>query len=101
MMAPEILLVEADHDLRNSADFLVLEKLAKAVFAVQGIANVQSITRPTGAPLQHASIPFMLSMQQAAMLQNMAFQKDRMNDMLKQADELGEDDRDHAAHVLP
>ena len=32
----------------------------------------------------------MLSMQQAAMLQNMAFQKDRMSDMLKQADELGE-----------
>jgi RND superfamily putative drug exporter len=90
MMAPEILLVEADHDLRNSADFLVLEKLAKAIFAVQGISTVQSITRPTGTPLQHASIPFMLSMQQAAMLQNMAFQKDRMNDMLKQADELGE-----------
>jgi RND superfamily putative drug exporter len=82
--------VEADHDLRNSADFLVLEKLAKAIFAVQGISTVQSITRPTGTPLQHASIPFMLSMQQAAMLQNMAFQKDRMNDMLKQADELGE-----------
>jgi len=90
MMSPEILLVEADHDLRNSADFLVLEKLAKAIFAVQGVANVQSITRPTGAPLPHASIPFMLSMQQAAMLQNMAFQKDRMKDMLKQADELGE-----------
>jgi putative drug exporter of the RND superfamily len=90
MMAPEILLVEANHDLRNSADFLILEKLAKAVFAVQGISNVQSITRPTGAPLQHASIPFMLSMQQAGMLQNMAFQKDRMNDMLKQTDELGE-----------
>ena len=90
MTPPEILLVEANHDLRNPADFLVLEKLAKAVFAVQGISTVQSITRPTGAPLQHASIPFMLSMQQAAMLQNMAFQKDRMSDMLKQADELGE-----------
>jgi putative drug exporter of the RND superfamily len=90
MMVPEILLVEADHDLRNPADFLVLEKLAKAVFAVQGVSNVQAITRPTGAPIQHASIPFMLSMQQAAMLQNMAFQKDRMNDMKKQADELGE-----------
>ena len=50
MMAPEILLVEADHDLRNPADFLVLEKLAKAVFAVQGVSNVQAITRPTGAP---------------------------------------------------
>jgi putative drug exporter of the RND superfamily len=90
MMSPEILLVEADHDLRNSSDFLVLEKLAKAIFAVQGISNVQAITRPTGAPLQHASIPFMLSMQQAAMLQNNVFQKDRMSDMLKQANELGE-----------
>jgi putative drug exporter of the RND superfamily len=90
MMVPEILLVEADHDLRNPADFLVLDKLAKAVFAVQGISSVQAITRPTGAPIQHTTIPFMLSMQQAAMQQNMAFQKDRMNDMQKQADELGE-----------
>jgi RND superfamily putative drug exporter len=90
MMVPDILLVEADHDLRNPADFLVLEKLAKAVFAVQGVSNVQAITRPTGAPIQHSTIPFMISMQQAAMQQNMAFQKDRMDDMRKQADELGE-----------
>ena len=34
MSTPEILLVESDHDLRNSADFLVLNKLAKAVLAV-------------------------------------------------------------------
>ena len=90
MMVPDILLVEANHDLRNPADFLVLEKLAKAVFAVQGVSNVQAITRPTGAPIQHSTIPFMISMQQAAMQQNMTFQKDRMNDMRKQADELGE-----------
>ena len=51
MMTPEILLVEADHDLRNPADFLVLKKLAKAVFAVPGISSVQAITRPTGAPI--------------------------------------------------
>jgi putative drug exporter of the RND superfamily len=90
MTAPAILLVEADHDLRNPADFLVLEKLAKAVFAVQGVSGVQAVTRPTGAPLQHTSIPFMLSMQQAGMQQNMTFQKDRMNDLLKQADDLAE-----------
>ena len=91
MMAPEILLVEADHDLRNSADFLVLEKLAKAVFAVQGISNVQSDYSAYGRPyFSMRSIPFMLSMQQAAMQQNMSFQKDRMSDMLKQAEELDE-----------
>ena len=90
MMTPEILLVEADHDLRNPADLLVLDKLAKAIFAVQGIASVQAITRPTGAPIAHTSIPFMLSMQNAALVHNMQFQKDRMNDLLKQADELAE-----------
>ena len=90
MMTPEILLVESDHDLRNAADLLVLDKLAKAVFAVPGVSNVQAITRPTGAPIAHTSIPYMLSMQNAGMVQNMQFQKDRMKDMLKQADELAE-----------
>jgi len=88
MMTPEILLVETDHDMRNPADFLVLNKLAKGVFAVPGISSVQAITRPTGAPIEHTSIPFLLSMQQAGLLQNMKFQKDRMNDLLKQADEM-------------
>ncbi|BBU20314.1 RND family transporter [Mycobacterium xenopi] len=88
MMMPEILLVEADHDMRNPADFLILNKLAKGVFAVPGIASVQAITRPTGDPIQHTTIPFMISMGQASQMQNLAFQKLRMNDMLKQADEL-------------
>ncbi|MCV7399036.1 RND family transporter [Mycobacterium fragae] len=88
MMTPEILMIESDHDMRNSADFLILNKLAKGVFAVPGIASVQSITRPTGAPIAHTSIPFMLSMGQASQLANLNFQKLRMNDMLKQADEM-------------
>jgi putative drug exporter of the RND superfamily len=88
MSAPEILLVEADHDLRNPADFLVLNKLAKAVLSVPGISRVQAITRPSGNPIEHTTIPYMLSISQAAQLQNLPFQKERMNDMLKQADEL-------------
>jgi RND superfamily putative drug exporter len=88
MMMPDILLVEADHDMRNPADFLVLNKLAKGVYAVPGISMVQAATRPEGTPIEHASIPFMLSMSQAGQLQTLQFQKDRMNDMLKQADEL-------------
>ena len=35
-MNPELLLIESDHDLRNSADFLVINKIAKAVFQVPG-----------------------------------------------------------------
>ena len=90
MLSPEILLVEADHDLRNPADFLILNKLAKGVLAVPGISRVQAITRPNGTPIDHTSIPFMLSMQNAFLQQNNVFQKDRMNDLLKQADELAE-----------
>jgi putative drug exporter of the RND superfamily len=90
MMSPEILLVEADHDLRNPADFLVLNKLAKAVLAVPGISKVQAVTRPEGTPIAHTTIPYMLSMQQAGQQQFTYFQKQRMNDMVKQAEVMSE-----------
>jgi putative drug exporter of the RND superfamily len=90
MMAPEILMVQTDHDLRNPSDFLILNKLAKAVLAVPGISNVQAVTRPEGTPLRGATIPYMLSMQQAGQQQYMQFQKSRMDDLLEQANMLTE-----------
>jgi RND superfamily putative drug exporter len=60
-MNPELLLIESDHDLRNSADFLVIDKIAKAIFKVPGIARVQAITRPQGTPIEH-TILFQISM---------------------------------------
>lgn len=90
MMAPEILMVETDRDLRNPADFLVLNKLAKAILAVPGISNVQAVTRPEGIPMARATIPYMLSMQQAGQQQYMQFQKTRMDDLLEQANMLTE-----------
>ncbi|OBA76593.1 hypothetical protein A5641_20620 [Mycobacterium sp. 1554424.7] len=90
MMAPEILLVEADHDLRDSADFLVLDKLAKAVLAVPGISTVQAVTRPEGTPIKHTTIPYLLSMQAAGQQQFLTFQRERMKDLLKQADLISE-----------
>ena len=56
-MNPEMLLVETDKDLRNSADFLVIEQITKAVTKVPGIGRVQSITRPEGKPLKFSTIP--------------------------------------------
>ncbi|MDX1883987.1 RND family transporter [Mycolicibacterium sp. 120270] len=88
MTAPDLLMIESDHDMRNSADMLVLNKLAKALFAVPGIANVQSITRPEGTQLAHTTIPFLMSGQNAGQMLAMPFQKERMADMLTQADEL-------------
>jgi putative drug exporter of the RND superfamily len=89
-LMPEVMMIEADHDLRNPADFLVLDKLAKGIFRVPGISRVQAITRPEGTAMEHTSIPFQLSMQNAGQVQTMKFQKARMDDMLKQADELEE-----------
>ncbi|HME75698.1 MAG TPA: RND family transporter [Mycobacterium sp.] len=87
-MQPEILMVESDHDMRNSADFLVLDKLAKGIFRVEGVARVQSITRPQGTPLEHTSIPFLLSMQNAGQMQYLQVAKSRLDDMTKLADQL-------------
>ncbi|MGB3521138.1 MAG: RND family transporter [Mycobacterium sp.] len=87
-LLPEVLLIESDHDMRNSADFLVLNKLAKSVFAVEGVAMVQGVTRPEGTPLGHTSIPFLLSMQSAGQMQNLDFVKSRVADMRQQANDL-------------
>ncbi|MEB3983896.1 RND family transporter [Mycobacterium sp. 663a-19] len=85
-MMPEMLMIESNHDLRNPTDFITLNKLAKAIFRVPGISRVQGITRPEGTPIEHTSIPFLLSLQNAGMLQNMQYIKLRTDDMLKQAD---------------
>jgi putative drug exporter of the RND superfamily len=87
-LMPDILLIEADHDMRNPADFLVLNKLAKAVFKIKGISRVQGITRPEGTPIGHTSIPFLLGLQNANQVQTMKFQEARMDDLLKQADDM-------------
>ncbi len=87
-MNPELLMVESDHDLRNSADFLVIDKIAKAIFRVEGISRVQAITRPDGKPIEHTSIPFQISMQGTTQQLNQKYMQDRMADMLVQADDM-------------
>ncbi|MDC8971674.1 RND family transporter [Mycobacterium marinum] len=85
---PEILMIESDHDMRNPTDFLVLDKLAKGIFRVPGISRVQAITRPSGTTMDHTTIPFRLSMQNAGQVQSLHYQRARMNDLLTQADEM-------------
>src|SRR3984893_9034882 len=87
-MNPELLMIESDHDLRNSADFLVIDKIAKAIFRVPGIGRVQAIPRPQGTSIEHTSIPFQISMQGVTQQMNQKYQQDQMADMLKQADEM-------------
>jgi putative drug exporter of the RND superfamily len=87
-MMPEVLMIESDHDMRNPADFLVLNRLAKKIFRVPGVSRVQGITRPEGTPIEHTSIPFLISMQSATQQQNTHYMRERMKDMRKQADDM-------------
>jgi RND superfamily putative drug exporter len=85
---PEVLMIEAYHDLRNPTDMLILDRITKGVFHLPGIARVQSITRPLGAPIDHTSIPFQISLQSAMTIENMKDLKDRLADLAKITDEL-------------
>ncbi|MCV7075188.1 MMPL/RND family transporter [Mycobacterium szulgai] len=87
-MEPEVLMIEADHDLRNPTDMMLLDRIAKAVFHLPGIARVQGITRPLGSPIDHSSIPFQLNMQSAMTIENIDYLKKRIGDMYSMIDEL-------------
>ncbi len=87
-MNPEMLLVETDKDLRNSADFLVIERIAKAVTKVPGIGRVQSITRPEGKPLKFSTIPAQMSMGGTLQELNRSYSEKTMDDMLVQANDM-------------
>ncbi|OYN81313.1 MMPL family RND transporter [Mycolicibacterium sphagni] len=87
-MNPDILMVEADHDMRNPADMLVLNKIASNVMHTEGIAMVQSITRPLGIPIQHSSIPFQTSVAGQTSNMNLPFQRDQLDNQLKTVDSM-------------
>ena len=75
--------------MRNPADMIVLDRVAKNVFHIPGIARVQDITRPLGTPIDHSSVPFQISLQAA----NMAWKTcnictNRVADMTKVSDQL-------------
>ncbi|CKR51084.1 RND transporter MmpL9 [Mycobacterium tuberculosis] len=87
-MNPEMLLVESDQDMRNPAGMLVIDKIAKEVLHVSGVERVQAITRPQGVPLEHASIPFQISMMGATQTMSLPYMRERMADMLTMSDEM-------------
>ena len=85
-MMPDILMIRADRDMRNPQDFIVLHRLAKAIFHVPGISRVQAVTRPEGTPLENTSIPFLISMQNAGQQQAAGFMRGMVGTLRKQVD---------------
>lgn len=54
----DMLMIESDHDMRNSTDMIALDKVAREVFHTPGVAMIQSVTRPLGTPLDHSSFTY-------------------------------------------
>jgi putative drug exporter of the RND superfamily len=86
---PDITTIDSDHDMRNPTDMIVLDRIAKALFRIKGIAMVQSITRPLGSPIAHSSIPYQVSMSSVPITQNLQFLKERVGDISKMSDDMG------------
>ncbi|WP_319436643.1 RND family transporter [Mycobacterium sp. RTGN5] len=81
----EMMMVESDHDMRNSADFISLDRVAKALIRLPGVAMVQSITRPLGRPLDHANIPYLFTVQGGAAGQQLPFNEHANDNTDRQA----------------
>ncbi len=86
---PDIMMVESDHDMRNPTDMIVLDRIAKSLFRIRGLAMVQSITRPLGSPIAHSSLPYQISMSSVPITQNLQFLEERVGDISKMSDDLG------------
>ena len=82
----EMLMVETDHDMRNSADFISLDRVAKSLIRLPGVAMVQSITRPMGRPLEHATIPYLFTTQGSGNGQQLPFNQQQNANTNKQAE---------------
>ena len=83
--ASEMLMVESDHDMRNSADFISLDRVAKSLIRLPGVAMVQSITRPLGRPLEHATLPYLFTTQGSGSGQQLPFAEQQNANTDKQA----------------
>src|SRR4029077_10992691 len=77
----DIFYVKSDHDMRNTADMISLDRIAKAIIRTPGVALVQSVTRPNGRPLEHASLPYAFGSAGTKIGENIGFLRDRVADI--------------------
>jgi putative drug exporter of the RND superfamily len=81
----EMLMIETDHDMRNSADFISLDRVARSLIRLPGVAMVQSITRPMGRALERAKIPYLFTTQGSGSGQQLPFSRQQNANTNKQA----------------
>jgi putative drug exporter of the RND superfamily len=58
LTAPQYIFIHSPHDLRTSKALADLEQMAQRVSQLPDIGSVRGVTRPTGAPLEQATLSF-------------------------------------------
>ncbi|BBZ47088.1 MMPL/RND family transporter [Mycobacterium parmense] len=58
LTAPQYIFIQSPHDLRTSKGLADLEQMAQRVSELPDIATVRGVTRPTGAPLEQATLSY-------------------------------------------
>lgn len=57
-VAPEYLIVSADHDMRNTNDLAALDRIAARIAGRPDVAYVRALTRPTGSQLEQTTVGY-------------------------------------------
>lgn len=57
-MFPDVVTIEADHDLRNPAGLIALERITRALMAIPTVRMVQSPSRPAGTVPDEAAFTY-------------------------------------------
>jgi RND superfamily putative drug exporter len=55
---PDVVTVEADHDLRNPAGLIAIERVTRQLMAIPGVRMVQSPSRPAGTVPDEATLSY-------------------------------------------
>lgn len=57
-LLPDVIAIQADHDLRNPAGLIAIERITRHIMAVPGVHAVQSASRPDGKVPEQATLSY-------------------------------------------
>jgi putative drug exporter of the RND superfamily len=57
-LLPDVVTVQADHDLRNPAGLIAVERITRQIMAIPGVRRVQSASRPDGKVPDEATLTY-------------------------------------------
>jgi len=57
-LLPDVVTIQADHDLRNPAGLIAIERITRQIMAIPGVRTVQSASRPDGRVPDEATLSY-------------------------------------------